>query len=858
MHCVRDALDHLCFHEKYDFTNGCFRDNTPELPDYPGLLDGLEIGNFGKDLATHCFTPITNYIRHVDSSWEIYFRKHLALRPLLDPQTVQRVEGLAPSASRVDRQVIIERIDSGHIFRRIPDPQARQSFKEELLSLDIVIPSLTTYHKNMLYFSIAAKVLRKHVEVDVNIGKEKVVSDLFDNLYRIWHPRKSLVEVSQSVFKPVPGPPSSTLAFEVILVSIFRNFAQLCYTPPLQDHRSDNPTRAAEVDSYILQLCKKLEILGFSNSRIESRLKRTAPFLSASGPARAEDPCPYVDGFRPWRFGKPSTSVYLWLQRNAFLPAMSQAQPVGRFPHPLFVLSDLLGAFFKHKPHMHLVSPEISVSPTALATVSGSSDQMQIDSLQDIGGCEVEQEHVLPQASAFPSPMKRNLDLNGSRPVLGKRKADHGTERAGKRARIEQSNDIWEVPASPAGAAPKSPVGRSLPTSPAPEPANLLGRETPPRSPLRRTPSNSLSSSRNQTGLPENARPTPVSKQALAESASSEPEHLGLANENAATREDGESAAHETSPSPTAVSATVEEFISLYSPRSSPASPVLPRETVSTLEHQQNVPPPEDPPPEEVLLDKVSRRWGMSFSTPTVELTPLNPETRIHLPSESARPEPTASLATNHVLRKKRSADSEKGGTVKRLRVKHPQSVPNERMKVKEAEPLLIRKRKAEEIQEPERNRLVKSREALEPPRKRNVLTRQGTWAAEHARGQKPTGGGVQGSNGHSADGMNLQTGPARAVGQLDRHTGSPLKKIDLPILGENLNLATQNPEDSQSVQDLSQTRTIFVYDSSSERASTPPRSALASPEETGSNDEGQLLPDRDQEDGGTAQEDSE
>jgi len=59
----------------------------------------------------------------------------------------------------MDCWYILEQFRINKIFANITDKEARSRLKGEILSLDIIIPSFLTFDLNIVYLSIAVKII---------------------------------------------------------------------------------------------------------------------------------------------------------------------------------------------------------------------------------------------------------------------------------------------------------------------------------------------------------------------------------------------------------------------------------------------------------------------------------------------------------------------------------------------------------------------------------------------------------------------------------------------------------------------------------------------------------------------------
>lgn len=72
--------------------------------------------------------------------------------------------------------------------------------------------------------STAAQIIRKHIATDDILGKERELSAI---LLASWTETEPVIEIREGVFQWVRGPPYFSLAFNVLLLSILREFAYI-------------------------------------------------------------------------------------------------------------------------------------------------------------------------------------------------------------------------------------------------------------------------------------------------------------------------------------------------------------------------------------------------------------------------------------------------------------------------------------------------------------------------------------------------------------------------------------------------------------------------------------------------------
>jgi len=133
------------------FSNEELRPKFKELLKFPGLLDGLQLGNLHKHLGLHCDEQIGYYLDHICRTWNTFTHGDKNIASATDIDTVRALEFLAPSASAHDRQQIMALMKNSTLWKRVTDPTARYHIQFQVLSTQVVISSLTTMHENMKY-----------------------------------------------------------------------------------------------------------------------------------------------------------------------------------------------------------------------------------------------------------------------------------------------------------------------------------------------------------------------------------------------------------------------------------------------------------------------------------------------------------------------------------------------------------------------------------------------------------------------------------------------------------------------------------------------------------------------------------
>ncbi|KAB5529004.1 hypothetical protein GE09DRAFT_974762, partial [Coniochaeta sp. 2T2.1] len=130
----------------------------------PGLIEGLQLGNFHKWLALHFEEPIIAYLTHVYTVWKNTICEcKPAVMQNICIDDIRMLQFRMPKVSPDDATTVGELIDAGTLFPRITDPDDRAMLRRNLLTIGVVVPSFETFQQNMNYFAIGVRIIVRHV-----------------------------------------------------------------------------------------------------------------------------------------------------------------------------------------------------------------------------------------------------------------------------------------------------------------------------------------------------------------------------------------------------------------------------------------------------------------------------------------------------------------------------------------------------------------------------------------------------------------------------------------------------------------------------------------------------------------------
>ncbi|KAK2609308.1 hypothetical protein QQS21_002089 [Conoideocrella luteorostrata] len=317
------------------------RDSIDRLLEYPGTIGGLQLGNIHKDIALHCNEQVTHYLdNRILNTWAFITAKNPDLKRKVDLETVECLQLRIPFASKTDRRHIEGMFDRKEVFSFVENPIIREQLKRRVLSLQVSIPSMETFHENMKYFSIAVKVLRRFVAPDPS--KQRPQKTLFQSLSQNWiHPIVPFVETGDGLMQLLEPALTAYIAYKMLVLAVLRNFTHFSSQSPRQDVRGETMPAVAS-PKWIQYLQQLAFVLGFRSNKIME---------GVSNPDHDDDTPTFVPQNGPtadWRGGKPFTKTFLALRSTAYIVNLSDGSPSLQVDclTPVLMMRDFMNSFF--------------------------------------------------------------------------------------------------------------------------------------------------------------------------------------------------------------------------------------------------------------------------------------------------------------------------------------------------------------------------------------------------------------------------------------------------------------------------------------------------------------------------------
>lgn len=333
--CKEKILNQLLRREPPEGCKGTIVDALDSLLPYPGVWEGLELGNWHRYLSLHWDQPIIHFIlRHLRPTLDRIIAGVAEARQYFDVRTVRKLALRCPQ-NPGDAKFIRKSMRDGDLFQGLTNPASRRRILDNILSVEGIIPSLKTLHENMKYFAIGAKILSQHI-----LSEDKAKDQALGFLQRLhWSPpSEAHIDTSTSNYIVINGL-DLQLAIKALFLYAIKIFPYVSVERPKKDVRGEKAMEATVDDGFVYMLRRQAQRLGFSSPKIEQGLSGTQPvcckqFHLSNLQVGTDCKC-----------GKPGLRVFLHLYNNAFLPVLGVAD--GRKGiNPMFVLKDFLDAFF--------------------------------------------------------------------------------------------------------------------------------------------------------------------------------------------------------------------------------------------------------------------------------------------------------------------------------------------------------------------------------------------------------------------------------------------------------------------------------------------------------------------------------
>ncbi|KAF4468235.1 DUF3723 domain [Fusarium albosuccineum] len=315
---------------------------------FPGLWEDIKLGNWAKHLAAHVDELIVTYWRHMRKAWDQVFGKlDQGLHLRLDPYTGRFLQFKAPAWSKTDRESIRAEMETGALFHSISDQAQREKLFDNICGIRAVLPGVLTFHENMRYLTLGAKILEHHIEVKSKKRRRGTTlvsrkpESLMENLEKDRTHSANYVEVQEGQYRVTHEPLDAKRAFLQLFLISLRLFPFLGSDPPLQDIKGRGMDAFVDY-SYKRRLCMGAFCLGYRNRKVMEGIQLSSAEIPRVIPKKRS----FSASMARWRGGMPTINTFLHLRECSFLPTLHGAKPEGPEPSPLLIKQAFIWAFF--------------------------------------------------------------------------------------------------------------------------------------------------------------------------------------------------------------------------------------------------------------------------------------------------------------------------------------------------------------------------------------------------------------------------------------------------------------------------------------------------------------------------------
>ncbi|KAI9727190.1 MAG: hypothetical protein M1834_008498 [Cirrosporium novae-zelandiae] len=374
------------------------------LPFY-GLWPALKLGTLNRILPLHCQEEIIHYLELILNTWSAIICHQTDWKALVDAQTVEYLQCLAPNSCRADRTSVQRLMSSNKIFKRVKNPNHRSEILSQILNIPYIIPSLHTFQKNTIYLEPCAKIMKAMLP-------EKFQSSIQREYFKIYTSRddlsERLIKEGSEIIESVEK--KRLLDYHALWLFCMRHYPDMIGISPLRDPGQPKPMIKEPNDGCWSDFANLAFDLGFRSEKI--REARHAPMHDTREYNVLNSPQLSVDtGGAPVdeRCGMPRMSSYrcdkkyLFLKWMDYHPTESPREKITSFA----VKHDIFHAFFGHEasppfPSGNLIPETVSdieslldseVPQEGQAFGDNEDQNMEDEGMEVLSGCRSEREN---------------------------------------------------------------------------------------------------------------------------------------------------------------------------------------------------------------------------------------------------------------------------------------------------------------------------------------------------------------------------------------------------------------------------------------------------------------------------------
>ena len=256
------------------------REGFDSLLELIGLWDGFHIGTMRRYLVLKChevtstmlewramliyLQELATYLHHIRHVWTAILGP-ISSR-VIDSATVKNLELRAPAASKCDAAFVTRCMRNGTIFPGLSDAE-KEVVLNNLLSVDLIIPSLFTFCEDTKYLEPCAKAIKILIEPRGQASLRMCAEQLFTESYAVEHVARQPSERGST--DTVDKADRFEYSYRQLWMYAMRHFPDLVNTAPRKEPSKEKPI-IKEPSPFLWQRFAQLALrLGFSSPKIE-------------------------------------------------------------------------------------------------------------------------------------------------------------------------------------------------------------------------------------------------------------------------------------------------------------------------------------------------------------------------------------------------------------------------------------------------------------------------------------------------------------------------------------------------------------------------------------------------------------
>ncbi|RDL30195.1 uncharacterized protein BP5553_10473 [Venustampulla echinocandica] len=234
-----------------------------------GLWPPFHIGTFRRYATLNCPEQLLTYLRRILAVFSFIADCNSEIMQQIDPATVEAIQLRAPLVSTQDAAFINDQMASGTLFHSVTDPSAREKIRCNIMRVDHLIPSLSTFCEDTKYLEPCAITMK----LLVKLQPRETIDRAF---FRIWtRPDGPFIrQDGEQHFTPIEGDEASRFRYSLLQLFLMcmRGFPQMVNIACRKDVEDVKPAVTEPNSITIYRLAAFAHKLGFDSEEIRNLL----------------------------------------------------------------------------------------------------------------------------------------------------------------------------------------------------------------------------------------------------------------------------------------------------------------------------------------------------------------------------------------------------------------------------------------------------------------------------------------------------------------------------------------------------------------------------------------------------------